>query len=189
VALQLAVARSFRAKKDAEQLRQALHILKEVEVRFPELAREDLETVEKLLALSGDAAVEELRSTDRKTVARVTEGLGHTPRILVVGGNERQRRHHPKFDALKAEWGFTGEWLMANYTSPQRLVGQIAERLETGLDAVILLHWNRHETTEPALDLARKHGVIARTIYYAGFTSLQVALAETFSRMATGASV
>ena len=43
--------------------------------------------------------------------AALTERLGRTPRILVVGGNERQRRHHPKFEALAAEWRFDGEWL------------------------------------------------------------------------------
>jgi len=53
-----------------------------------------------------------------------------------------------------------------------------------GLDLLVLLHWNRHETTEPALELARKTGVPARTVHYAGFTSLQVALTEMLQRMA-----
>ena len=49
------------------------------------------------------------------------------PRVLVVGGNERQRRHHHKFEQLARDWGFDGEWLMANYTSPQKLVSTIGE--------------------------------------------------------------
>jgi hypothetical protein len=72
---------------------------------------------------------------------------------------------------------------MANYTSPQRLVNQIQERIQNGLDLLILLHWNRHETTEPALELARRHGVLARTAYYAGFTSLQIVLTEMLQRL------
>ena len=103
--------------------------------------------------------------------------------MLVVGGNERQRRHHPRFSALAEEWGFEGEWLMANYSSPQKLVNTIGERLNTGLDLLVLLHWNRHETTEPALELARKQGVMARTVHYAGFTSLQVCLTDLFERL------
>jgi hypothetical protein len=104
-------------------------------------------------------------------------------RVLVVGGNERQRRHPPRFEELAGQWGFTGEWLMANYTSPQKLVGQVADRLRSGLDLLVMLHWNRHETTEPALELARKSGVHARTVHYAGFTSLQVALLEMVERL------
>ena len=100
----------------------------------------------------------------------------------MVGGNERQRRHHPRFEELAKTWGFVGEWWMANYTSPQKLVNQVTERLKTGLDLLILLHWNRHETTEPALEAARKAGVPVRTVHYAGFTSLQVALTEMLRR-------
>jgi hypothetical protein len=105
----------------------------------------------------------------------------------VVGGNERQRRHHPRLDKLAAEWGFDGEWLMTNYTSPQKSVSTIADRMRSGLDLLLLLHWNRHETTEPALELARTAGVPARTVHYAGFTSLQVAMAEQLQRMAAQA--
>ena len=74
---------------------------------------------------------------------------------------------------------------MTNYTSPQKVVGQIADRLRGGVDLLLLLHWNRHETTEPALDLARKASVAARTVHYAGFTSLQVALQELVEKMAS----
>ena len=72
---------------------------------------------------------------------------------------------------------------MANYVSPQRVVSQIGENLRSGIDLLVLLHWNRHETTEPALELARRAGVPARTIHYAGFTSLQVALGEMMDRL------
>ena len=108
--------------------------------------------------------------------------LGRRPTILVVGGNERQRRHHPRFDELATEWGFSGEWLMANYSSPQKLVQTIGERVQHGLDLLVLLHWNRHETTEPAHEIARRAGVAARTLHYAGFTSLQMCLAEALPR-------
>lgn len=180
VALQLAVARSFRAHKEVDQLKQALMLLREVEVRYPELAKEDLETVQKLLVLAG--ANEAEVTEEQAIIDRLTATLGRPPRVLVVGGNERQRKHHPKFDGLKREWGIDGEWLMANYTSPQRLVNQIGERIQGDLDFLVLLHWNRHETTEPSLELARKAGVTARTVYYAGFTSLRIALVEMFSR-------
>ena len=64
----------------------------------------------------------------------------------------------------------------------------LADRLKQGrLDILVLLHWNRHETTEPALELARSAGVPARTVHYAGFTSLQVALAEQLQRLAASA--
>jgi hypothetical protein len=116
----------------------------------------------------------------------LTAQLGHRPRILVVGGNERQRRHHPRFHELAESWKFDGEWLMANYTSPQKLVNNIGERLKGGVDLLILLHWNRHETTEPALEIARKHSVPARTVHYAGFTSLQVSLTEMLGKLAQG---
>jgi transposase len=120
-------------------------------------------------------------------VAALQKSLGRKVRVLVVGGNERQRRHHPRLDKLSAEWGFDGEWLMTNYTSPQKIVSTIADRMRAGLDLLLLLHWNRHETTEPALELARTAGVPARTVHYAGFTSLQVAMAEQLQRLAAQA--
>jgi len=115
--------------------------------------------------------------------ARIQQSAGRTPRVLVVGGNERQRRHHARLEKLAAEWGFESEWLETNYTSPQKTVATIQDRVQKGVDVLVLLHWNRHETTEPALELARAAGVPARTVHYAGFTSLQVALAEQAQRL------
>lgn len=185
--LQVAVARSLRARKDVEALQQAHGLLQEVACAFPELAKDDLAAVEKLLALDDQDAGGD--DQGRTAVAALTRTLGRTPRVLVVGGNERQRRHHPRLDRLAAEWGFTAEWLMTNYTSPQKVVGTIADRLRGGVDVLLLLHWNRHETTEPALELARSSGVPARTVHYAGFTSLQVALAEQLQRLAAATPV
>jgi tetratricopeptide (TPR) repeat protein len=180
--LQTAIARALRARKDVQQLQEAVALLREVAVRFPELAKDELATLEKLLAVDAPAADP---SAEREVVAAAARRLGHAPRVLVVGGNERQRRHHPRFDELAAEWEIEGEWLMANYTSPQKVVGAVADRMRTGLDLLVLLHWNRHETTEPALELARKGGVAARTVHYAGFTSLQVALVDMLGKLGT----
>ena len=184
--LQQAIARTLRSRKDVESLHEAYAILQEAEVDFPELVSDDLQALERLLSRedaappSGDSTVASIRG--------MQESLGRKPRILVVGGNERQRRHHPRFEQLAADWGFEGEWLMANYSSPQKLVGSIGDRLQTGIDLLVLLHWNRHETTEPALELARKAEVPARTVHYAGFTSLQVALADQIERRANAMS-
>ncbi len=180
--LQSQIARSLRARKDQQSLQEAFAILQEVEIAFPDMAREDLNAIGKLLSLA-DAAPADMDATAAR-VAVLGTRLGRRPRVLVVGGNERQRRHHQKFEHLAHEWGFDGEWLMANYTSPQKLVSTISERLLGGLDVLLLLHWNRHETTEPALELARKASVPARTVHYAGFTSLQVALAEVLEKYA-----
>ncbi|MGE3175040.1 MAG: hypothetical protein AB7O97_20600 [Planctomycetota bacterium] len=182
--LQVAIARSLRARKEVESLRQAHGLLQEVACHYPELANDDLQVLEKLLELNSA----EPPSSDAGAQASqaVAKRLGHAPRVLVVGGNERQRRHHPKFEELAERWGLTGEWLMTNYTSPQKVVGAIGDRLRSGIDVLLLLHWNRHETTEPALELARKASVPARTVHYAGFTSLQVALAEMLEKMAQG---
>ncbi|MEC7585126.1 MAG: hypothetical protein VYE77_12480, partial [Planctomycetota bacterium] len=162
--LQLAIARSLRARKEVESLRQAHGLLAEVSIAHPELAREDLDVLEKLLALqdaqpvSGDAGALACQTFESQ--------LGRRPRVLVVGGNERQRRHHPRFEELAGKWGFDGEWLMTNYTSPQKVVHAIGDRISGGIDLLILLHWNRHETTEPALELARRANVAARTVHY-----------------------
>lgn len=183
--LQLAVARSLRARKDLENLAGALAILRELEIAAPELAAEELETVGKLLELQGGGGEEQAASDPERAARALAEGLERRPRFLVVGGNERQRKHHPRFEALKEEWGLEGEWLMANYTSPQRLVAQVEEALEKGgLDGLLLLHWNRHETTEPALAAARGRGCPARTVFYAGFTSLRCALAQMLDQLA-----
>lgn len=179
--LQTAIARSMRARKDVESLREAFALLQEVEIAFPDLAHDDLEAIRKHLALSDAEPVDP--QSGPALVDALGKSLGRTPTILVVGGNERQRRHHPRFHKLATDWGFEGEWLMANYTSPQKLVSTIQERLVGGLDVLVLLHWNRHETTEPALELARKHDVPARTVHYAGFTSLQVALLELLGQI------
>jgi len=184
--LQVAVARSLRARKDTEALQQAYGLLQEVCCAFPELAKDDLAAIEKLLELDDQEAGG--GDSGRAAVAALARSLGRPPKVLVVGGNERQRRHHPRLEKLAAEWGFAAEWLMTNYTSPQKVVGMIADRLRGGADVLLLLHWNRHETTEPALELARGAGVPARTVHYAGFTSLQVALVEQMQRLAAAAA-
>ena len=185
-ALQVAIARSLRARKDVEALQQAHGLLLEVGCVYPELAKDDLAAIEKLLELHDETPATADQGVQATTTLAKT--IGRKPRVLVVGGNEQQRRHHARLDKLAAEWGFDAEWLMTNYTSPQRTVGTIADRLRTGLDLLILLHWNRHETTEPAHELARQASVPARTVHYAGFTSLQVALTEQLQRLAQSAT-
>jgi tetratricopeptide (TPR) repeat protein len=180
--LQVAIARSLRARKDVEALQQAHGLLAEVACSFPELARDDMAAIEKLLELDEQAPA--TSDTGRQAAAALAKALGRAPRVLVVGGNERQRRHHARLEKLGSDWGLVCEWLMTNYTSPQKTVNTIADRLRNGVDLLLLLHWNRHETTEPALDLARSAMVPARTVHYAGFTSLQVALAEQCLRLA-----
>lgn len=180
--LQVAVARSLRARKEVEALQQAHGLLQEVNCVYPELAKDDLAAIEKLLELHDEAPA--TADDGKQAAGAFAKASGHQARVLVVGGNERQRRHHPRLEKLAAEWGFQQEWLMTNYTSPQKSVGMIADRLRAGIDLLLLLHWNRHETTEPALELARQAGVSARTVHYAGFTSLQVALTEQLQRLA-----
>ena len=183
--LQVGIARSLRARKDVEALQQAHGLLEEVSCVFPELAKDDLAAIEKLLEVNDQEAG--VKDSGRDAAQALQKALGRPARVLVVGGNERQRRHHPRLDKLATEWGFASEWMETNYTSPQKIVGAIGDRLRSGIDVLLLLHWNRHETTEPALELARAANVPARTVHYAGFTSLQVALAEQLQRIAATA--
>lgn len=185
--LQATIARTLRARKDEASLREALAMLREVEIAFPDLVHEDIVAIGKLLELA-DAEPTDADSAEGRC-ATITEALGRQPRVMVVGGNERQRRHHPKFEALAEDWGFDGEWLMANYSSPQKLVQTIGDRIQDGVDVLVLLHWNRHETTEPAHELARRAGVQARVLHYAGFTSLQMCLEEMLGRVAEAATL
>ena len=190
--LQLAVARSLKAKKSVEDLKSSLAILRELELSFPDLAKEELDLVRGLLELGREEGEEEARRGDpRKVMEGLARALGRPPFFLVIGGNERQRKHVERFEALKAEWGFQGEWIMANYTSPQRPVKALENHLKKDeMDGLLLLHWNRHETTEPALALARSWKKPARTLYYAGFTSLREALSlmaeQTLSGLGAG---
>ncbi|HEX6812062.1 MAG TPA: hypothetical protein VF384_10605, partial [Planctomycetota bacterium] len=179
--LQVSIARSLRARKDVEALQQAHGMLAEVSCGFPELAKDELTAIEKLLSLNDQTPAS--ADSGKHAVQALTKSLGRAPRVLVVGGNERQRRHHPRLDSLAGEWGFSAEWIETNYTSPQKVVSTIADRVRSGIDLLVMLHWNRHETTEPALEIARSAGVPARIVHYAGFTSLQVALAEQWQRM------
>lgn len=187
--LMVAIARSLRARKDEESLRQAHGLLEEVACTNPELASDDLAALEKLLDLGGTSPT--TAAGGAGAMASLEAALGRPAKVLVVGGNERQRRHHGRLAKLADDWHFEAEWLETNYTSPQKTVSAIADRLKTGVDLLLLLHWNRHETTEPALELAREAGISARTVSYAGFTSLQVALTDQAERLAgkAGASV
>ncbi|MEZ5967309.1 MAG: hypothetical protein R3F56_25960 [Planctomycetota bacterium] len=186
--LQLGIARSLRARKDEGALREAWGILKEVEIAFPELAADELSAIGKLLELSEAKPVD--ADEGQRRAAAATQALGHPARVLVVGGNERQRRHHPRLTDLAKSWEFEAEWLETNYSSPQKIVNAIADRMRGGrVDVLVLLHWNRHETTEPALELARKNNVVARTVHYAGFTSLQVGLSDLLQTLAPAATV
>ena len=182
--LHVAIARSLRARRDVASLHQAYGLLQEVGAAFPDLARDELAAIAKLLEIHDEAPAG--AGDGKDLTSAYAKVLGHAPRVLVVGGNERQRKHHHRLEQLAAEWGFTSEWLLANYTSPQKTVSQIGDRLRHGLDVLVLLHWNRHETTEPAHELARHAGVFARTVHYVGFTSLQVALGEIFQRLSLG---
>ena len=157
--LKVQVARAFKARKEVEDLKQALGLLQEVGIEYPELASEDLSNLQKLLELRDDAGGPD------SAIKSLAAKLGRAPRILVVGGNERQRKHQPRLEKFASEQGFESEWLMANYSSPQKLVGQITDRMSQGIDLLVLLHWNRHETTEPALEKARAAGVPARTVF------------------------
>ncbi|MDA0375042.1 MAG: hypothetical protein O2865_14755 [Planctomycetota bacterium] len=182
--LQASIARTLRARKDEESLREAFALLQEVELAFPELATDELGSIRQLLELHDAAPV--AADSGPRACGEATEVLGRRPRVLVVGGNERQRRHHPKLEELAGDWGFDADWLMANYRSPQKVVQSIGERLQArDVDVLIMLHWNRHETTEPAAELARQAGVPHRILHYAGFTSLQTCLGEMFGRAAS----
>ncbi|MEZ5989601.1 MAG: hypothetical protein R3F30_10820 [Planctomycetota bacterium] len=186
--LQLQIARSMKARKEVEDLGQAMAILREVEIGHPDLARDELQALEKLLALRGADEEPVPLGEEQRVFKDLAKALGRPVRLLVVGGNERQRKHHTKLWSLAEAWGFEAEWLMANYQSPQKTVAQIGDRLKGGqVDLLLLLHWNRHETTEPALEQARAAGVPARTVFYAGFTSLQVGLVEMARRSLTQA--
>ncbi|MGB3965938.1 MAG: hypothetical protein WBO45_04340, partial [Planctomycetota bacterium] len=183
--LQVGIARALRARREVEALQTAHGLLREVGCSFPELAKDELAAIEKLLALQDQPPA--TGDLGQAASAALAKGLGRAPRVLVVGGNEQQRRHHARLEELASAWGFQGEWLMTNYTSPQRTVATIADRVRSGIDLLVLLHWNRHETTEPAHELARAAGVPARTVHYAGFTSLQVALTDQLQRLAQAA--
>jgi hypothetical protein len=176
--LQLAIARSLRARKDPEALREARLLLAEAQLRLGDAVREEQDAVARLLQEHDEVPAEKA-----DVGARAQQALGRRPRVLVVGGNERQRRHHARFVALCEEWGLDGDWVMANYTSPQKTVASVQSRIERGLDLLVLLHWNRHEATEPAFELARKQGILARTVHYAGFTSLQVGLQDLLEKL------
>lgn len=177
--LKLQVARNLKAKKEVEDLQQALAILREVEILHPDLAHGDLVNIEKLLALKEDPEDARILGAEAGLFAELGQATGHKIRILVVGGNERQRKHHDRLWDLAEQWGFEADWLQANYASPQKTVATIRDRIGQGqLDLLILLHWNRHETTEPALEFARADGLPARILFYAGFTSLQVGILE-----------
>lgn len=180
-ALQVGVARSLRARKDVEALQQAYGLLQEVQCIYPEMAPDDLDAIEKLLEMHDEKPA--TADSARAAVEALSKELGRPPSVLVVGGNERQRRHHPRLAKLGKAWGFDSEWLETNYTSPQKTVSTIADRLKGGVDLLVLLHWNRHEATEPALEIARSANVTCRTVHYAGFTSLQVVLAEQWPRL------
>lgn len=103
--LQVAIARSLRARKDVESLQQAFGLLQEVACAFPELARDDLAALEKLLELNDADGRPD--GAGREAAQALAKALGHPVRVLVVGGNERQRRHHPRLEKLAADWGFT----------------------------------------------------------------------------------
>ncbi len=184
--LQASIARTLRARKDEESLREAFALLQEVELAFPELATDELASIRQLLELHEADPV--TADSGAQACREAQDVLGRRPRVLVVGGNERQRRHHPKLEELAAGWGFEADWMMANYRSPQKVVQSIGERLQArDVDVLIMLHWNRHETTEPAAELSRQAGVPHRILHYAGFTSLQTCLGEMFGRASSAA--
>ena len=111
--LQVAIARSMRARREVESLRQAHGLLQEVAIHFPELAQEDLAALEKVLEASD--AVPADQDQGRAAMTVLAQRLGGRPRVLVVGGNERQRKHHPRLQELAEAWGFDAEWVMTNY--------------------------------------------------------------------------
>ncbi|MEW6747056.1 MAG: hypothetical protein AB1486_30335 [Planctomycetota bacterium] len=178
----LSLARHLRGDNDALSAALAVALLEEAAVYSPERVSSDLEEARKL--------AEHLRvvpltdSVARELADRARRLLGHDPRLVVIGGNEAQRRKLDSFEEFKDHLGIEAEWWFADAAHPQRPLDLVKERLRgSRVDGVILLQWNRLDTAVPTRHLCRSHKVACRQLTYVGFMSLKMAIADLLEKI------
>ena len=125
-----------------------------------------------------------LTEPERELTERMQAQTGFTPRILVVGGGERQHKHRDKLSEYADVMGFHSHWRMAEYQSWHRELNTLERDMRERFDALIILHWNRTTFTRKAREICDRDGAKpCLTCYYEGFTNLRESLQECLRQL------
>lgn len=176
-------APSAREAELAERLQKELQRA-EIEASKVEILEYQLDILEQEDEPRGEARVQahEFDPTSDR-VRRYAEKHGSPPRVLIVGGAGKQRKHRERdFEELKSRLGIVGEWRFADYSSWHRELPRLKNDIRERFDLVFVLHWNRTTFVQKMHDEARTLNGRVRTVPYRGFLSLDRAVTEEVDR-------
>ncbi len=178
-------ARSYLNARDEEGLHSARALLDEAAILHgDQVSTAELEGLTERLDFEAQRLGLDLAGGgDASLAQRVRARFPSPPRILVVGGNEKQMGDHENFLRLGDELHFTAEWIPANYVNPDKPLATVRARLQQGLKALILLHYNRTEFGRSARKLAGDHDVVLRNLHLYGFKSLRTCVLEVLEKL------
>ncbi|MBI4868948.1 MAG: hypothetical protein HY816_18565 [Candidatus Wallbacteria bacterium] len=183
-ALLLELARSYIHARDEDGLRTARSLLEEAALYSNEIPAAELDSLSERLDFEAHRLGIDLGgATDSNLPQRLRTRFPAPPRLLVVGGNEKQMGDHESFVKLGEELHFVGEWIPANYVNPDKSLALVRQRLQQGLKGLILLHYNRTEFGRSARKLAGEYPVVLRNLHLYGFKSLRACVEEVLEKM------
>ncbi|MBI3890839.1 MAG: tetratricopeptide repeat protein [Candidatus Wallbacteria bacterium] len=183
-ALLMELARSYIHARDEDGLRTAKTLLEEAAMHGSDIPQAELDSLSERLEFEAHRLGIDLGgATDSTLPQRMRARYSTPPRIFVVGGNEKQMGDHPNFVSMGDEFHFVGEWIPANYVNPDKTLALVRTRLQQGLRALILLHYNRTEFGRSARKLAGEHSVVLRNLHLYGFKSLKACVLEVLEKL------
>ncbi len=182
--LLMELARNYINGKDEEGLRTAKVLIEEASLYRAELPEKELDSLDERLEFEAQRQGIDLSGEgDPTLVQRLRAHFASPPRILVVGGNEKQMGDQQSFQLLGEELHFVGEWIPADYVNPDKPLAVVRARLQQGLKGLVLLHYNRTEFGRSARKLAGDHDVVLRNLHLYGFKSLKTCILEVLDKM------
>lgn len=181
--------RLYLGSHQDEDLVSADELIHELRVEEPEVAGE---LAARLAAQSMHRGVPVVPPPVPELALHLRYRFGEEPRLVAVGGSERDRETFERFAARGAEIGYRALWVPAHYDDPQRTLAEGRAALEGGCRGLLLLHANRRVVRETMIAVAREREVLLRRFDLHGVAGLtthaRLLLAQIVQRHALAGS-
>ncbi|MBN1774782.1 MAG: hypothetical protein JXB32_26220 [Deltaproteobacteria bacterium] len=165
------LVRLYLGSHEDEDLASAEELIHELRAAEPEAAEE---LAARLAAQSTNRGVPVVPPPVPELALHVRYRFGGEPRLVAVGGAERDRETFERFAARGGELGYRAQWVPAHYDDPQRTLAEARAALEGGCRGLLLLHANRRVVRETLIALAREREVLLRRFDLHGAAGLAI---------------
>lgn len=165
------LVRLYLGSHEDEDLASADELIHELRAEEPEVA-EDLAA--RLAAQSTNRGVPVVPPPVAELALHVRYRFGEEPRLVAVGGAERDRETFERFAARGPELGYRAQWVPAYYDDPPRTLAEGREALEGGCRGLLLLNANRRVVRETLVAVAREREILMRRFDLHGLAGLLV---------------